>query len=68
MSHDIYQGKIGTVSPAIGNYDIQTYIDIDRGVTGASGVTGNNTSIPWNWDQGITGVVEGRFTNAIRGL
>jgi len=62
---DIYQGKIGTISPAIGNYEVQTYISIDRGITGVgdSGVTGTGTLISWNHEQGITGVESGNFTN-----
>lgn len=68
MANDIYQGKINTISPAIGNYDYQVFINVDRGVTGASGVTGAETAVPWKWDHGITGVDGTRFTNAIRGL
>jgi len=62
---DLYQGKIGTISPAIGNYDIQTYINIDRGSTGvgAYGVTGANTLEPWKYEQGVTGVQSGNFKN-----
>jgi hypothetical protein len=60
---DIYQGKIGTISPAVKNYEIQTYINVDRGITGASGVTGANTLVAWKHEQGVTGIQAGNFTN-----
>lgn len=62
---DLYQGKIGTISPAIGNYDIQTHVNIDRGITGvgASGVTGAGTLNSWKYEQGVTGVEIGNFKN-----
>lgn len=57
---DTYQGKIGTVSPAFGAYDINMFIDIDRdmGVTGpvSAGVTGTGTLEPYKFEMGITGV------------
>lgn len=66
---DTYQGKIGTVSPAFGAYDINVFINFDRdkGVTGtdgvagpgAAGVTGMGTLEPWKYDMGVTGI----FTN-----
>ena len=68
ITRDIYQGKIGTVSPAIGTYYINTYINIDRGMTGAAGVTGNMTLEPWKHDAGITGIEYGEnFRNIKRG-
>jgi hypothetical protein len=62
---DIYQGKINTISPAIGSYNIQTYISIDRGITGAGdmGVTGNYTLEPLVFEQGLTGVNGSSFNN-----
>jgi len=64
--YDIYQGKIGTISPAFGGYDMNIFINIDRdpGVTGtgsytgpgAAGVTGTGSLVPWMHDIGITGV------------
>jgi len=62
---DLYQGKIGTISPAIKNYEIQTYISIDRGITGVgdSGVTGTGTLVTWKHEQGLTGIESGNFTN-----
>lgn len=68
IRHDIYQGKIGTISPAVGNYDINVYINIDRNITGASGVTGMNTLEPWKYDTGVTGITYGdNFRNIKRG-
>ena len=63
LIHDTFQGKIRTVSPALGNYEIETYINLDRGATGASGVTGNETLQPWKWDQGVTGLPNVDFKN-----
>jgi hypothetical protein len=57
---DLYQGKIGTVSPAFGAYDINIFINIDRdmGVTGpvAAGVTGTGTLEPCSYEMGLTGI------------
>lgn len=59
----IYQGKMKTVSPAFGSFDINVYLDIDSfttataGTTGmAGGVTGTGTLVPINWGFGITGI------------
>jgi len=67
--NDTYQGKIGTISPAFGAYDINISINYDRdmGVTGtdgytgpgAAGVTGSGTLEAWRYDMGVTG----NFTN-----
>ena len=75
---DTYQGKIGTISPAVGNYDILTHIDIDKvgvgatGIPGATGsvtgVVGEGTLLPLNWEQGITGIQAENFTNAKHGF
>lgn len=55
--NDAYQGKIGTVSPAFGTYDIHTGINVDMGVSGVSGVTGSHeTLVAWKWDQYVTGM------------
>ena len=56
LKHDTYQGRMGTISPAFGSYNIDTYINIDRGVTGASGVTGAETLTAWKFDQSVTGI------------
>ena len=56
LKHDTFQGRMNTVSPAFGSYSIDTYINIDRGVTGASGVTGAETLTAWKWDQSVTGI------------
>ena len=63
FSYDTFQGVMRTVSPAIGPYTIETYINIDRGVTGMSGVTGSNTLEPWKYTQGVTGISAANFTN-----
>lgn len=60
---DIYQGKIGTISPAFGNYDLQTYLNIDKGAVGltgigATGIQGTGSLTLTNWAQGITGIAE----------
>jgi hypothetical protein len=73
---DIYQGSIGTVSPAFGNYTLQTYINIDKmgaGVTGivgplaGQGVTGTGTLTAVSWDAGVTGIVGSQATNSKHG-
>ena len=64
LINDTYQGRMGTVSPALGNYNIDTYINLDMGATGASGVTGNETLVPWKWDQGVTGLPGVDFNNS----
>lgn len=74
--HDTYQGRIGTISPAIGPYYITTHIDIDRyGVTGPSftgiGPTGpytDGTLQPIKWDMTYTGIQGENFTNQKRGF
>jgi len=68
---DVYQGKMNTISPAFGSFDINVYLDIDTfscatgsisfgstgGFTGmAGGVTGMGTLVPINWGMGITGL------------
>jgi hypothetical protein len=67
---DIYQGRIGSVSPAIGNYDLATYANIDKVTAGMTGygVTGAGTLEPVLWDVGVTGISGSNFTNAKRGL
>ena len=67
---DIYQGTIGTISPAMGNYDLQVYINVDKvgaGVTGI-GETGTGTLEPVRWDVGVTGIHGENFTNARHGF
>ena len=66
--NDTYQGSIGSVSPAMGPYKLEVYIDVDRGSTGASGVTGNETLIPYDWDISVTGISSSNFTNAKHGF
>jgi hypothetical protein len=67
---DIYQGSMSTVSPAIGSYELQTYINIDKVTAGMTGygVTGAGTLEPVLWDVGVTGIVGANFTNAKHGF
>jgi hypothetical protein len=73
---DIYQGSMNLISPAIGPYTLQTYINIDKvtvgaGVTGTlagQGVTGTGTLTAVSWDVGVTGIVGAKFTNASHGF
>lgn len=67
---DLYQGKIGTISPAIGNYDLQVYLGIDKQTAGVTGVgeTGTGSLTLVDWAIGVTGIQESRFTNTKRGL
>lgn len=55
--NDTYQGRTDIISPAFGRFYVDHYINIDRqmGVTGASGVTGAGTLVPWKYDQHVTG-------------
>lgn len=55
--NDTYQGRTDTISPVFGRYYTDHFIQIDRqqGVTGASGVTGAGTLVPWKNDQYVTG-------------
>ncbi len=67
---DTYQGKIGSISPAIGPYEMQIYMNLDKEpaappVTG--GVTGTGTLLPISWSVGYTGIVGTNFTNAKHG-
>lgn len=68
---DIYQGSLNLISPAIGNYNLQTYLEIDKntaGETGGTGVTGTGTLTLVDWAMGVTGLQESRFTNAKHGF
>lgn len=67
---DTYQGSIGTISPAMGNYDIQIFLNIDKdpGSTGHSGVTGTGTLNLVGWEQGVTGMNPADFKNLSRGI
>lgn len=67
IRYDTYQGRINTISPAIGSYSIDTYINIDRGATGASGVTGTETLTALKYDQGVTGINGANFNNIKNG-
>jgi hypothetical protein len=73
---DIYQGRIGTISPAMGNYDIEVYLNIDKSsastptgtATGIWGQTGCGTLEPTYWAMGVTGINSANFTNAKHGF
>lgn len=68
---DTYQGKIGTISPAIGNYDINVFMNIDRyGETGPgeTGPMADGTLIPTRYDFAYTGINGENFTNQKRGF
>jgi hypothetical protein len=62
---DIYQGSIGTISPAMGNYDLQVYVNVDKKGAGVPGMgeTGTGTLEPVKWDIGVTGIQFSNFTN-----
>ena len=66
---DIFQGNIGTISPAMGNYDLQVYINIDKETAGVTGIgeTGTGSLQPVKWDIGVTGIVGANFTNTKHG-
>lgn len=64
---DIYQGRIGTISPAFGQYFYSVEMNIDIGITGvaqgaptganaANGVTGADTNLCYKTIIGITGI------------
>ena len=70
---DTYQGKMRTISPAIGPYDIAVFMDIDKsmpitGVGDNTGVTGTGSLQPIKWDMGVTGIDGNNFTNAGHGF
>lgn len=65
---DIYQGKMSTISPAIGPYDINTYMNIDKILPETGGITGMGTLVPVKWDQGVTGINSDNFTNSGHGF
>ena len=66
---------MNTISPAIGNYDILTVIKIDTNtvetgsMTGAfTGIPGDGTLLPYDYDSGITGIQGTNFTNLKHGF
>jgi hypothetical protein len=70
---DTYQGRMKTISPAIGPYDITVFIDIDKnmpitGVGDNTGVTGTGSLEPIKWDMGVTGINPDNFKNARHGF
>lgn len=65
---DIYQGKMKTISPAIGPYDINVYINIDKVLPASGGITGMGTLQPVKWDMGVTGIDADNFKNIGHGF
>lgn len=61
---DTFQGSIGTVSPAFGQYKQIIGWDLDIGITGVSGVTGAQTNLMHNFHSGITGIQGSNHTHA----
>lgn len=64
----IYQGKMSTISPAIGPYDINVYMNIDKVLPASGGITGMGTLVPVKWDMGVTGIDGANFTNTNHGF
>lgn len=66
---DTFQGNIGSISPAIGPYKLQVFINIDKNAAGMTGPLptgmpeGQNTLEPVKWMMGVTGVDGTKFTN-----
>lgn len=62
--NDTYQGRTDVISPVFGRYYTDHFVQIDRqmGVTGASGITGSGTLVPWRWDQSVTGAFDSNQT------
>lgn len=70
---DTFQGRVWTVSPAMGAYAIDTYINIDKDASGytgiaPTGVVGAGTLEPWQYVQGVTGIIGANFTNTKHGF
>ena len=53
-----------TISPAIGPYDINVFMNIDKILPASGGVTGMGTLEPVKWDMGVTGIDAANFTNS----
>jgi hypothetical protein len=65
---DIYQGKKQTISPAVGPYDIQVFLDIDQYKTETGiGVTGTGSLTLVDSTIGYTGLNFDNFTNLKHG-
>lgn len=65
---DVYQGKMSTISPAMGPYDINIFINIDKVLPASGGITGMGTLEPVKWDMGVTGIDSANFTNSKHGF
>lgn len=70
---DTFQGNLHTISPAIGAYSIQTFINIDKDSAGMTGLMptgmpmGQGTLTEVSMLQGVTGLDPAQFTNLSRG-
>ena len=65
---NVYQGKMKTISPAVGPYDINVYMNIDKVLPESGGITGMGTLEPVKWDIGVTGINGNNFTNLSHGF
>lgn len=65
---DVYQGKMKTISPAIGPFDINVFMNIDKITPETGGITGMGHIVPVNWDMGVTGIDAANFTNSSHGF
>jgi hypothetical protein len=65
---DVYQGKMMTISPAIGPYEINVFYNIDKVTPETGGITGMGTLEPVMWDMGYTGINDANFTNSKHGF
>lgn len=66
---DIFQGKMKTISPTMGAYDLEVYLNVDKlsaGVTGV-GETGTGTLTLTNFSIGVTGMNPDNFKNITAG-
>lgn len=66
---DTFQGTMKTVSPAIGSYTIDVFMDIDKNTASLTGPQptgapiGTGTLELVRVDMGVTGISEANFTN-----
>jgi len=65
---DVYQGSMKTISPAMGPYDINVFMNIDKVLPASGGITGMGTLEPVKWDMGVTGIDSVNFTNSKHGF
>jgi hypothetical protein len=65
---DVYQGKMKTISPAVGPYNINVHLDIDKVLPESGGITGMGTLEPVKWEMGVTGIDGTNFKNLSHGF